>query len=100
MQLDPVLAILGMAAVTFAIRAGGFLLANRLPSTGFVAAWMRHIPGAVLASLVAPAVVSGGPAEWAAAAATALAWLLTRNLLPAMAAGVLTVYLMRLALGG
>ena len=100
MQLDPVLAILGMAAVTFAIRAGGFLLANRLPATGFVAAWMRHIPGAVLASLVAPAVVSGGPAEWVAAAATALAWLLTRNLLPAMAAGVLTVYLMRLALGG
>ena len=100
MQLDPVLAILGMAAVTFAIRAGGFLLANRLPSTGFVAAWMRHIPGAVLASLVAPAVVSGGPAEWVAAAATALAWLLTRNLLPAMAAGVLTVYLVRLALGG
>lgn len=99
MPLDPLLAILGMAAVTFAIRAGGFLLANRLPSTGFAAAWMRHIPGAVLASLVAPAVASGGPPEWVAAAATALAWLLTRNLLPAMAAGVVTIYLMRLALG-
>jgi uncharacterized membrane protein len=99
MQLDSVLTILGMAAVTFAIRAGGYLLADRLPSTGFVAAWMRHIPGAVLASLVAPAVASGGPAEWVAAAATAVAWLLTRNLLPAMAAGVLAVYLMRLTLG-
>ena len=97
---DPILAILGMAAVTMAIRAGGYLLANRLPSTGFVATWMRHIPGAVLASLVAPAVVSGGPAEWVAAAVTAGAWLLTKNLLPAMAAGVLTVYLMRLWLGG
>jgi uncharacterized membrane protein len=99
MQLDPILAILGMAAVTMAIRASGFLLANRLPSTGFVAAWMRHIPGAVLASLVAPAVISGGPAEWVAAIATAVAWLLTRNLLPAMAAGVLAVYLMRIAVG-
>ena len=99
MQVDPILAILGMAAVTFAIRAGGFLLANRLPSTGFLAAWMRHIPGAVLASLVVPAVVSGGLPEWIAAAATAIAWLLSRNLLPAMAAGVLAVYLMRLALG-
>ena len=99
MQIDPILAILGMAAVTFAIRAGGYLLANRLPTTGFVAAWMRHIPGAVLASLVAPAVVSGGPAEWVAAAATAVAWLLTRNLLPAMAAGVLAVYVMRVVLG-
>lgn len=96
---DPILAILGMAAVTMAIRAGGYLLADRLPSTGFVAIWMRHIPGAVLASLVAPAVVSGGPAEWVAAAATAGAWLLTKNLLPAMAAGILAVYLMRLWLG-
>lgn len=96
---DPILAILGMAAVTFSIRADGYLLADRLPSTGFVATWMRHIPGAVLASLVAPAVVSGGPAEWVAAAATAIAWLLTRNLLPAMAAGVLAVYLTRLWLG-
>lgn len=97
---DPILAILGMAAVTMAIRAGGFLLADRLPSTGFVAAWMRHIPGAVLASLVAPAIVSGGLPEAIAAAATAGAWMLTRNLLPAMAAGVLTIYLMRLVLGG
>ena len=53
----------------------------------------------VLASLVAPAIVSGGIPEAVAAVATALAWLLTRNLLPAMAAGVLTIYLMRLALG-
>lgn len=96
---DPLVAILGMAAVTFAIRAGGYLLANRLPSTGFVAAWMRHIPGAVMASLVAPAILSGGPPEWVAAVATAAAWLLTRNLVPAMAAGVLAVYLMRLAYG-
>lgn len=99
MPLDPILAILGMAAVTFAIRAGGYLLANRLPATGFVATWMRHIPGAVLASLVAPAIASGGIPEAVAAAATAIAWLLTRNLVPAMAAGVVTIYLMRLALG-
>lgn len=96
---DPILAILGMAVVTMAIRAGGFLLADRLPANGFVAAWMHHLPGAVLASLIAPAIVSGGPAEWIAAAATAAAWLLTRNLLPAMAAGILAVYLTRLAFG-
>src|SRR5690606_23078746 len=97
---DPILAILGMAAVTFAIRAGGYFLANRLPSKGFVAAWMRHIPGAVLASLVSPAIASGGIAEAVAAVVTAAAWLVTRNLLPAMAAGVLAVYLTRAALGG
>ena len=56
MSLEALITILGMAAVTFAIRAGGLLLANRLPATGFVANWLKHVPGAVLASLIAPAV--------------------------------------------
>jgi uncharacterized membrane protein len=99
MSLEALIAILGMAAVTYAIRAGGFLLASRLPSTGFVASWMRHLPGAVLASLVAPAVLAGGPAEAIAAAATALIYVVSRNLFAAMAGGVLTVYLARLVLG-
>ena len=90
------LAILGMALVTFAIKAGGLLLANRLPQHGFAAAWLKHIPGAVLASLVAPALVTGSPAEVIAAAATGLVFVLTRSLLPAMAAGVIVVYLARL----
>jgi uncharacterized membrane protein len=54
----------------------------------------------VLASLVAPALVTGSPAEVIAAAITALVYFLTRNLLAAMAAGVLAVYLARLWLVG
>jgi uncharacterized membrane protein len=100
MSAEALLAIIGMAAVTFAVRAGGYLLADRLPATGFVAAWLRHIPGAVLAALVAPAIIAGGPAEYVATAATALAWLVSRNLFAAMIAGVTTVFLVRLALGG
>jgi uncharacterized membrane protein len=96
---ETLLAIAGMVFVTVAIKASGLLLANRLPQTGFVAAWLRHIPGAVLASLVAPAIVSGSLADAIAAAATALAFILTRNLFAAMAAGVATVFLARLALG-
>lgn len=99
MSLEALITILGMAAVTYAIRAGGLLLANRLPTTGFVANWMKHVPGAVLAALVAPAILHGGPAEAIAAAATALIYVLSRNLFAAMAGGVLTVYLTRLALG-
>lgn len=99
MSFEALLAILGMAAVTFAIRAGGLLLANRLPTTGFVASWMKHVPGAVLASLVAPAVLAGGAAEAIAAAATALIYIVSRNLFAAMLGGVLAVYLARLALG-
>lgn len=93
---EALIAILGMALVTFAIKAGGLLLANRLPQHGFAAAWLKHIPGAVLASLVAPALVTGSAAEVIAAAVTTLVYVTTRSLLPAMAAGVLAVYLARL----
>lgn len=109
MSLDALITILGMAAVTFAIRAGGLLLANRLPTTGFVANWMKHVPGAVLAALVAPAVfaVAPGkpladallPAETLAAAVVVAIYLGTRNLFAAMAGGVLAVYLARMWLG-
>lgn len=99
MSLEALYAILGMAAVTYAIRAGGLLLANRLPATGFAAAWMRHLPGAVLAALVAPAILGAGPAEAIAAAATALIYVASRNLFAAMLGGVLAVYLSRLLLG-
>lgn len=96
---EAVIAILGMALVTFAIKAAGLLMANRLPQQGFAASWLRHVPGAVLASLVAPALVTGSPAEVLAAAATAIAFVVTRNLFAAMATGVLVVYLARLAFG-
>ena len=100
MSLEALIAILGMAGATFAIRAGGLLLANRLPTTGFVASWMKHVPGAVLASLIAPAILAGGAAEAIAAAATALIYIVSRNLFAAMLGGVLAVFLARLALGG
>lgn len=93
-------AIAGMAVVSFMVKAGGLLLANRLPRHGFAAAWLKHIPGAVLAALVAPALATGSPAEIIAAAATALVYVVTRNLFAAMATGVLCVCLARLALVG
>ena len=99
MPLEALITILAMAAVTFAIRASGLLLANRLPRTGFVAAWLKHIPGAVLAALIAPVILRGGPAEAIAAVATALIYVASRNLFAAMVGGVLAVYLARLLLG-
>jgi uncharacterized membrane protein len=99
MPAESLVTILLMALVTYAIRAGGFLVAERLPATGLVAAWLRHLPGAVLAALVAPAVVNGGPAEWIASAVTALAYLVTRNIFAAILAGVAAVYLARRLIG-
>lgn len=96
---EAVIAILGMALATIAVKASGLLLADRLPREGFAAAWLKHIPGAVLAALVAPALVTGSMAEVVAAMATGTIFVLSRNLFAAMAGGVLTVYLMRLWLG-
>ena len=97
---EAVIAILGMALVTIAVKASGLLLADRLPREGFAAAWLKHIPGAVLAALVAPALVTGSPAELVAALATGGIFILTRNLFAAMATGVATVYLVRLLIAG
>ena len=95
MPLESVVTILGMAAVTYAIRAGGFLIAGRLPSTGFMALWMRNIPGAVLAALIAPDVLKGGPAAWIAAAAAMLVYFVTRNVFATIVGGVLAMFLLR-----
>ena len=95
MSLESLLTILGMAAVTYAIRAGGFLIAARLPTTGFVALWMRNIPGAVLAALIAPELVKGGLAAWIAAAAATLVYLATRNVFATIVGGVLAIFLLR-----
>lgn len=96
MSPEALIAILGMAAVTLAVKAGGLLLATRLPTDGFAAAWLRHMPGAVLASLVAPAVANGGPAEAIAAIATVLAYVVSRSVLAAMIAGVCVAYVARM----
>jgi uncharacterized membrane protein len=95
MSLDTLLAIVGMAAVTYAIRAGGFLIAARLPSTGFIALWMRSIPGAVLAALIAPEVLKGGPVAWIGTATAMAVYLLTRNVFATIVGGVLAVFLLR-----
>jgi branched-subunit amino acid transport protein len=95
MPIESIVVILGMAAVTYAIRAGGFLIAERLPSTGFMALWMRNIPGAVLAALIAPDVLRGGPAAWIATAAATLVYLATRNVFATIVGGVLAMFLLR-----
>jgi branched-subunit amino acid transport protein len=95
MSVESIVAILGMAAVTYAIRVGGFLIAGRLPTTGFIALWMRNIPGAVLAALIAPDVLKGGPAAWTATAAAALVYFATRNVFATIVGGVLAMFLLR-----
>jgi uncharacterized membrane protein len=99
-DLSVLLTILGMAAVTYGTRASGMWIAGRFELSGRVRAWLNALPGAILVSMVVPAVASGGPAAWLAALVTAgVAWR-TRGLLPALVVGVGTVWALRAILPG
>lgn len=97
MRVDPLalLTILGMALVTYATRAGGIILMSRVTLSPRMAAWLKHIPGAVLVSIVAPGIVAGGVPEVLAAIAALLVARRTGSLPLAMVAGVGVVWLAR-----
>jgi uncharacterized membrane protein len=89
--------IVGMAAVTYATRASGLWLGKRLKSRW----WLEHLsatlPGAILVSLVAPAIESAGPRGVVAAAATVAAAVRLRgNILVPMIVCVAVIWALRL----
>jgi uncharacterized membrane protein len=89
--------ILAMAAVTYATRASGLWLGRLLKS----GSWLEHLsailPGAILVSLVAPAIVSAGARGIVAGAATVAAAVRLRgNILVPMIVGVVVIWALRL----
>ncbi len=102
MRLDhqALLTIALMALATYATRAGGLWLASRLVLSERMEAWLGYIPGAILVSLVAPTVLTGGLAETLAAVAVILVALRTGSLPVAMVAGVGAVLVLRALLPG
>lgn len=89
------LTILGMAAATYASRAAGLMLMSRMSPGPRMQRFMRAIPGAILASIVAPSALAAGPAEAGAAVVTALTAWRYRNLPLAMVVGVGVVLVLR-----
>ncbi len=87
--------ILGMAVVTYATRAGGMWLMNRVRPSPPVEAWLRHLPGAILVALVAPSALTGGLPTLAGILATVLVMGRSKNMILAMASGVGVVMLLR-----
>ena len=66
--------ILTAAVATYFTRIGGHLVMSRFERIHpRVEAGLNAVPAAVLTTLVAPAVLTAGPAEWAALIVTALA---------------------------
>jgi len=87
--------ILLAAAVTYGLRLGGLLLADRLPRQGRLKRFMDALPGTILLALVAPAVLAEGLWGIIAIAATVGCVAKTRNLFVAMLAGVAIIALQR-----
>ncbi len=98
MSVESAATILGMALITYATRVGGFWLMGRASLTPRIEAWLRALPGAILAALVAPAALAAGPAEAIAAAIAALIAARTGNVLAALLGGVAAVVGLRLML--
>ncbi len=96
MSLDPitVAAIVAMAAVTYATRVAGLLLAGRLTLSGRAKAAFDAIPPAVLVSVIAPSALATGWPETMAAAITVLA-AMRLPLLATIAVGVAAIVLLR-----
>ena len=97
MGFEPItlLAISLMALATYATRAGGLYLASRLDLSERAGAWLEAIPGAILVSLVAPVVLTGGFAEALAALAVVIVAARTGSLPVAMVTGVVAVVVLR-----
>lgn len=89
------LVILGMAAVTYLTRALGLAILARVRPTPGLEAFLRHMPGAILVSIIVPGLAAGGPAEWCAGLAAALVAARTRHLVLTMLTGVAAAALLR-----
>jgi uncharacterized membrane protein len=96
-SVDPtvLLIILLMGLVTYLCRIGGYWMMGRFTLSSRVEAGLQYLPGAVLISLVGPAMAEEGIPGVLAVIATAVGMRLTGNLLIAMLAGVLTIWLAR-----
>ncbi|THB81666.1 MAG: AzlD domain-containing protein [Desulfobacteraceae bacterium] len=80
--------ILCSALVTYALRIGGLLLAERLPASGRAKVFMDALPGTILISLIAPGIAASGVWGGAAALATAGCVYKTGNVFLSMLIGV------------
>ncbi|MBD0414734.1 AzlD family protein [Oryzicola mucosus] len=87
--------ILAAAVATYLTRIGGHLVLSRFPRIHpRVQAGLDAVPAAVLTTLVAPAALTAGPAEFTALLVAALV-ALRLGLMPMFLAGAVTLILLR-----
>ena len=91
-ERDPVGYTAMLVAMSFAVilcRLGGYWLIGRFTIGPRLRKILNALPGAVIASTIAPILATGGVSAWAALAAAALIMAALRNDFAALAAGVL-----------
>jgi uncharacterized membrane protein len=93
------LVIAGAALLTYALRLGGLLLADRLPQAGPCKRFLDALPGTILLALVAPGVYSEGLWGTMAIILTVLATMRFRNVLFGMLVGMAAMAFHRNLLG-
>jgi uncharacterized membrane protein len=76
---DLMTVLAGMAAVTLALRLGGFWLMGYVPFTGRVRRMLEALPGSVIMATVLPVAIKGGPVAIIAIAAALAVMMLRRN---------------------
>lgn len=92
---DTLILVSLVALLTYGLRAGGLLLADRLPKSPRFQAFMEALPGALLVALVAPGIRHTGIWGGIAACLTAFTAYKTRNVFLAMLPGMILVALQR-----
>ncbi len=85
------LIIFMMGAITYGTRVAGVLLAPRLAKSERVRQVLDIMPGCVIAAILAPAALRGGPVELAALAITVAAQFLTGRVLVSLTLGLVTL---------
>lgn len=94
-QQGAIPAILLASAITYGLRLGGLLLADRLPKSGPARRFLDCLPGTILLSLTVPGALHAGVEGMIGLVACLLVFLRTKNLLLTMTAGMIGVCLFR-----
>ncbi|MFC3123997.1 AzlD family protein [Pseudoroseomonas globiformis] len=100
MRGDVLLAILGMAAITYLCRAGGYAVLRAIRPPPFVEAWLRNLPGPLFAAYVSIAFSALGWIGVPAMVAVILVQWRTRSLSGAILAGVAAIWGLQWLIGG
>lgn len=90
-----VLVIAAMSAATYATKAGGLWLLNRITLDDRLEAGLEALPGAIVVSIVGVELVTAGPTAWIAAIVVVLLVVRSGSLLLGLVGGVAGILILR-----